>query len=60
MKKWLVTVMSALFLAALLSVPSGCGPGEATKIESKGNAPPPPPGHAEAAKRMREKPADAK
>ncbi len=56
MKKWLVTIMSAMLLAALLTIPGGCGKKEATKIEAKGQAPPPPAGHAEAAKNINKKP----
>ena len=46
MKNWITGSMSALLLATLLAIPSGCGSG-ATEIEKKPEAPPEP-GHAQA------------
>jgi len=41
MKKWMMLALSVLFLAGVVSVPIGCGPGEATKIEPKEQEQPP-------------------
>ncbi len=54
MKKWLIAIASAMFVAALVTVPTGCGPGEATKIETKEPAQQAP-GHAQAAKEIQQK-----
>jgi hypothetical protein len=58
MKKWMISVLSALFVAGLVSVPMGCGPGEAEKIEATGEAKQPP-GHKAAAEKIGKKPDDA-
>ena len=54
MKKWIMGVGCSLLLAGLIVIPTGCGPGETSKIDSGDYQAAPPAGHAEALKEMQE------
>ncbi len=59
MKKLIVAGMCALMLAAFVSIPAGCGSGQATKITPTGEEEQPEE-HAQGQEEMNEKPDDAK
>ena len=54
--KWFKVCLSIVFLAAIMTVPTGCGKPKVTELKGTGEAPPPAAGHAAAAKDINKKP----
>jgi hypothetical protein len=56
--KWFKGLLSAMFLASMIVVPSGCGGGKATDIDTEGMQEEHAPGHEEMAENINKKPDD--
>jgi hypothetical protein len=58
--KWFKLLMGVMFLAAVMTVPTGCGKEQITEMKPGADAPPPAAGHEAAAKAMNKKPENVK
>ena len=59
--KRLKLILGVVFLATVMTVPTGCGSkGQITEMKKTGDAPPAAAGHEAAAKSMNKKPANVK